>query len=56
MYNIQIEFERNKILIDNKSCCHKCKNGFINNMELVYIYPKIVFHHECYNDYLFDNN
>jgi hypothetical protein len=47
-YNTKNRFERKYFLIDDYSTCHHCRKGFFDS-ELVYIYPKITYHLECYN-------
>ena len=48
-YNTKNHFERKFFLIDDYSTCHYCRKGFFDS-ELVYIYPKVTYHLECYNN------
>jgi hypothetical protein len=51
-YNIQLEYEKNKVVVDNTTYCFKCKRGFSNSPGLVFIQPKTYFHMDCYNNYI----
>lgn len=49
-FNNKIEFQKEKVIIDSFTSCSKCKKGFFDCAQIVYLYPHNVYHSECYDN------
>ena len=46
------ELQKQNLVVDYSSTCEKCMKGFFDS-EIVLVYPKSLFHFECYDKIMF---
>ena len=52
-YHNLFEFQNSKFQVDERSNCMHCKKGFFSTTpEIIFLYPKTIYHLECYNNYI----